>query len=362
MSTKINSIEEINIEWLTMVLRQAGIIYTANIKTINITPVNLSGFLSNTAKLEITYSLPENAPKTFILKESSKDHEIRKICQEYQFYQREVNFYQSIAEISKIRVPKCYYASMNPNNGKHLLLLEYLGFADAGNRSRGCDKNDAEIVVEKLSYFHAMWWETNNLANLSWLPDLSSIYEFASTPETFSKSWEIFKSKYRDIPKNIIVAGDKYSKNVIWVLEHLFQTAPRTLIHSDFHLDNIFFDRNKNIIEPIIIDWQLITRGKGITDVACLLGQNLDISVRRSCEKTIIDKYHNGLLKEGITNYSYKECVKDYKLSLIYHFFGLVFSIGAEDFTEAQEMVLLEKLVPRNIQAIEDSEAWKLIK
>ncbi|MFZ1756364.1 MAG: oxidoreductase family protein, partial [Caldilineaceae bacterium] len=257
--------------------------------------------------------------------------------------------------------PKCYYSDIDNKGESHILLIEDLSNLENGNRFLGCSYHDALHVVTQFARFHAQWWETSELTNLSWLPDLDTVYDFSQTPETFDSAWKVFKQKMEGIPFYVLEIGERYSEHVIEVLNTLFQTPPRAVLHFDLHLDNLFFLRTVTHTQVIVVDWQLITRGRGIVDIACFLGQNLESNVRRQHELELLESYYRGLVDSGVPDYSFQDCWHDYRLALLFHLFGFVFSLGADSFTSEQEKFLIEHIIPRNMIAVEDLNAGELL-
>lgn len=346
---------DLTVEWLNYSLQKANIIKKQSIESVEIISLfeKSKGFIGQLGKLHLTYSNDnQSGPKTMIVKLSSSNPEMREIGQEYSFYSREVNFYKNIAPNLNMKVPKCYYAAIDSSGEFHVILLEDLSRFTNGSRVLGCPISYAKQVVIEIAQLHASWWNNQQLFTLDWLPDLNTIYEFSTAPNTFQFVWEVFKEKAGGIPHDIIAVGDRYSNYVISVSNYLFQTQSRTLIHFDYHLDNLFFNDTNDQNQIITIDWQLITRGKGTVDLAFFIGQNLNSKIQREYETSLIQLYHQTLLDNGVQHYSLEECFRDYQIALFYHLFGLVYSIGNDSFTSEQDRVLLEYVLPRNINAI----------
>jgi Ser/Thr protein kinase RdoA (MazF antagonist) len=50
--------------------------------------------------------------------------------------------------------------------------------------------------------------------------------------------------------------------------------GPRTVIHNDCRLDNVFFERDGS---PVFVDWQTVGCGRGTQDVGNLLAGSMNI-------------------------------------------------------------------------------------
>lgn len=356
-----NRFEQITSEWLKDALHSSnntGAI--SSIRALKIKPCQSDkGFLGQHAVIEIEYYESNSKPKTVFVKLSSESHEIKEISVEYGFYRREINFYKLIGKDAGVNTPRCYHTDMN-SIGDHVLVLEDLSAFENGDRMLGCSVEDALLICRSLAKLHSTWWESPKLENFDWLPDLNQVYDFTQISDTFRSAWDIFKKKVPHISKYIMDLGSQYANHAERVSSHLFQSSPRTLIHFDFHLDNLFFARNENT-DLIVVDWQLITRGRGIVDLSLLLCQNLSIDTRREYESNLLETYYKYLIDYGVKNYSYQELLYDYKISLIFHMFGLVFTLGADSFTSEQEKLIIETIIPRNMGAIDDIQAGDVL-
>jgi thiamine kinase-like enzyme len=71
---------------------------------------------------------------------------------------------------------------------------------------------------------------------------------------------------------------------------------PKTLVHADYRVDNLFFDGDT----VIALDWQSIAYGEGLYDVAYFLGGSLPIEHRRATERDHVKRYGDTLRELGV--------------------------------------------------------------
>jgi thiamine kinase-like enzyme len=88
---------------------------------------------------------------------------------------------------------------------------------------------------------------------------------------------------------------------------------PRTFVHTDFRLDNLFFGDGG----VTVIDWQLSTRSSGVYDVAYMLSQSMDVELRREHQAEIIGAWHERLCQAGVGDYSLEQANADYAASVL---------------------------------------------
>jgi aminoglycoside phosphotransferase (APT) family kinase protein len=62
-----------------------------------------------------------------------------------------------------------------------------------------------------------------------------------------------------------------------------------------------------------VVDWQSITLGSPLADVAYFLGAGLEPSARRAAEEAIVRDYHQALQAAGIRDYGFTACWNDYR-------------------------------------------------
>ena len=96
-------------------------------------------------------------------------------------------------------------------------------------------------------------------------------------------------------------------------------------------------------------------------DVAYLLTQNLTIEDRRTYEDELLHHYHDRLVAEGVTNYSFERFEADYDLAALYLFVYAVVIAGTLDPSNERGMAFMAKLVERACTAIVDRDLLRLL-
>jgi aminoglycoside phosphotransferase (APT) family kinase protein len=89
--------------------------------------------------------------------------------------------------------------------------------------------------------------------------------------------------------------------------------APFALTHVDYRLDNLLIDARRDPPQVTVVDWQSITVGAPLNDVAYFLGAGLMPERRRACEEDIVRAYHRRLVENGIAGYPWSDCWRDYR-------------------------------------------------
>ena len=142
------------------------------------------------------------------------------------------------------------------------------------------------------------------------------------------------------------------------LMEERWPTSDLTVMHLDFRLDNMFYDRERK--EPVIFDWQGASHGRGAYDLAYLMSTGYAAEFRREHEVDLLQRYHDTLVAEGVSGYSLGQVQSDYR-------FGMVFSLWVVPFTAILDLssdrgqALVQKIIGGIYAGIEDHGADELL-
>ena len=90
-----------------------------------------------------------------------------------------------------------------------------------------------------------------------------------------------------------------------------------TLMHVDLHLRNVMFPASGEP-NPLIIDWESLTTGVGVVDVAHLLATSmLSGAYLAELEDDLLKQYHDELVRNGVASYTLEDCLDDYRLAFV---------------------------------------------
>jgi len=353
---------DLNSSWLTRALQYNHAIGTGTVSDFEYSLLEAGqGFYGQIVQLKLTYDPPDaGGPRTMIAKFSSGNPEMRQRPNTKASYEREVRFYQEVAQESPLPVPSCYYADVDMKDGWHILLLEDLAPASNGSRTRGCSRNEAWIAIQHIARFHAHWWENPMLDNFKWLAG-TEIPGDAEPVHFREQLWPAFLRKLsKPLPDEVMEIGELLGEYKGKIARHLFTKKPETLIHADYHLGNMMFG-TAGEEAFFVVDWQLVKRGRGIWDVAYFLSQNSVPEDRQAIEMNLLHDYLRILNEYGVRNYSFDDAMNDYRISLLHRFGNLISTIAAMPFTEEQIMMHVDVLLPRTISALLDHDCRSLL-
>jgi aminoglycoside/choline kinase family phosphotransferase len=283
--------------------------------------------------------------------------ENRGVAQFFRFYEREVRFYEQVAEAIDLRTPKCYFSNFDAATSNYVLLLEDLAPALVGDQLEGCALTLAEVALKELARFHAAWWEHPHLRELDWMPDIDADWYKAAVQDGYGKAWQPFVQHFGDrLTPELKDICERYAKHVPAVME-AFGKAPCTIIHGDYRLDNLFFPTDAGGDAIAVADWQISARARGIFDVAYFVAGTLPTEERRVTERDLVRLYHDTLLECGVSGYSFEQCWEDYRHSMLFLLSYAVIAIGSLDMANERGVQLFDMIAGRTMAAISDLKA-----
>ena len=250
-------------------------------------------------------------PQSVIGKFPSDDPQSRQTGVMLRNYLKEVSFYRELVPRLNLRVPRCYFAAIEGDGPEFALLIEDLAPAQQGDQLRGCNPVEARAAVLELVGLHAPSWCDASLREIEWLGEPNDgtiqpgrmIYQAQLGP---------FLARY----------GDRLSEDEAQIIEAVAASKGPpfeplsdvySLVHVDYRLDNLLFDAREDPPAVAVVDWQSITLGHPLSDVAYFLGAGLTPEVRRENEESIVRDYHAGLGKAGVADYPFERCWQDYR-------------------------------------------------
>lgn len=369
MATLPTTTDEITAEWMTEALRGSDTIGA----DVSVTDVLTNaadvgvGFMGEVARVGLRYDGDAgDAPTQMIAKFATQSPEIKTMMHPTRVYEREHRFYEQLAPSTPVRTPDVYHVtcttSDEPLDEQYMLLLEDLGGLVLGDQVAGVSPEQAESALVGLARHHAAFWDGAGLENAPFVPPINGALNKAGQG-IYEASLPGFKEVFSDalLPEMVPVA-DAYAANHPQLLDRL-AAMPSTLVHFDYRADNLFFEPDADGAQGsvVVIDWQAISVGGGAADVGYFVGQNLSTSDRREHEESLLRRYHETLLAEGVTGYEFDTFFDDYRLGLVYGWVIPVFAVGSLDASSERAVALWTNVIERVQDAIFQHDAQEFI-
>lgn len=355
------SLDAVTPEWLTRTLHHAGCLPAGIVSGVTKTVIGEGrGVLSLMARLTLSYEgTVTPAPNHLVVKLPALAAQNRYLGANYGLYEREVRFYQELSSRVPLRTPVQYAAEVEPASGDFVLLLEDLSGGTVAEQVDGCSAEQAEAVITHAARLHGAWWQHSDLGSFPWLPDGAEDEALRRGGDLFRMSWPIYLARFGDdCPATTVTTGERLGPRFEEMQRHLM-SGPVTLCHGDLRLDNLFFDLPDSPVAAI--DWQILRRGRGMFDTSYFLGTNLAVDMRRQHENDLLRRYHDELLSLGVRDYSFDQCIDDYRRALLDCFLALAVVATLEPATP-REAALAKMMNERVCAANADWETGTLLK
>ncbi|HZO73173.1 MAG TPA: phosphotransferase [Ktedonobacteraceae bacterium] len=349
-------LEEITPEWLTAIFRENALLTSQAVVAIQTDIIGQDrGFTGVIACVQLQYSDHEEfAPPSVVVKiptatcgtssayRLAHQQDVTAIRRHFERCAREIVFYQQVAPMKHVHVPRLYYGAADSVTGRMILVLEDVHLARIGDALRGCSLQEATLVIDQLAHFHSQWWNCSPLDVPSWLPMWGGNPQEAQ--ERYQQCINPFLQRFGErVLQKVRRMIDALATSYGAVRSRLCQ-APVTMIHGDLHLDNILFNMGEHESGVTIIDWQSVARGRGAIDLALFLFDSLAIPKRRAVEYDLLRRYHERLVAGGITGYSFAQLMEDCQFVLLWLLGAKVVWLGSVDIDrlEGRERALVD--------------------
>ena len=310
-ATPITGVQDVTPEWCTGVL-------DVRVADLRVEPVG-TGQVADTVRLFLDYDRPGAGPETLIAKVPAAEEDSRVAARLTRTYEMEASFYRDLAADLPVRTPWCYHAAHDVETGSYVVLLEDVAPAEQGDQMHGLTLDEIAGAVDELALLHGPRWGDETLTELAWLnraqpenlDNLVGLITYAVAP---------FVEYYtgRVAPETLAVL-ERLTPRLDTYLRH--RPQPWTIVHGDFRADNLLVGGER----VVVVDWQTVGLGPGVSDLSYLLGASLQQDSRRQHEGALVERYVGGLKSHGV-GVSEDAVWEDYRR---YAFGGLIMAVVA---------------------------------
>ncbi|MDG1197415.1 MAG: phosphotransferase [Actinomycetota bacterium] len=298
-------LEDISIEWLNSMFAESS----DQVVGFRCNSVG-TGQMGANIRVELEWK-SESVPSTVIMKFASNDKKTRATGIQTGAYEKEIRFYSEVSHLVDVALPKIYRAEIIPGTADMVLVMEDLAPMEQGDQLVGSTFEQAQVAVREAARLHGSTWDSDSLSSKDWLTKRKSsdIGDFVALVHQLFSS---FFSRYKgDVSKSAIDVGN----NFLPLIHKWLRTAPDPicLTHGDFRLDNLMFDMEAERA-LVVVDWQTVSFGLGISDISYFLGSGLRPALRSQYEKILVQEYYD-VLKSYLEPriYTFSECWYGYR-------------------------------------------------
>jgi hypothetical protein len=252
-----------------------------------------TGQMSECYRVRLDYldGADPDRPQSVVLKVAATDPVSRQTGAALGLYEREVRFYQDVAPRLGGPIAPCYQASVD-SSGTFALLLGDAGPAVAGDEIAGATIEQARLGVVELGRLHAPLLGDANLAEVEWLNRESPLSQAMVAPlyaGFVDRYGDQIAPEHRIVCERLVAAFDGY------IAQESEPGRIRGLVHGDYRLDNMLFGTEEADRALTVVDWQTVSWGPALTDLAYFVGGAPRTEDRRAQYDTLLQAYHEAL-------------------------------------------------------------------
>ena len=219
------TIEDITPEWLTGALTQSGALTKGRVTAFTAAPLGAGvGFMSAMRRLNLTYDDPAGGgPASLIAKLPPPDPGARVIDEAFNFYEKEVGFYRSLAPSTPMRTPRAYFAAYEPATRDFALLLEDLAPRQIGDQLEGLSADRLALALKGAAGLHGRWWRDPSLPGMGWLLGMDSP-QMRQLQPIYQQCWPaVVDFLGDDMPSEMRRIGDRFATRIHGLMDLLMR-------------------------------------------------------------------------------------------------------------------------------------------
>ncbi len=252
-----------------------------------------TGQMSECYRVELTYAEGgADGPRSVVLKVAATDPVSRQTGSALGLYEREVHFYRDIAPRLGGPIAPCYHAAVDTSTGVFDLLLGDAGPAVVGDEIAGATTEQATLGVVELGRLHGPLLGDAALAEAPWLNREAPLNQAMITPlyaGFVDRYGDQIAPNHRMVCERLVGAFDGY------LASESENGRLQGLVHGDYRLDNMLFGTAEADRALTVVDWQTVSWGPAMTDLAYFLGTALPTQDRREHYDALLRDYHEAL-------------------------------------------------------------------
>ena len=309
--------------WMTDVLQSAGVADGARVVDLQLESFIGTGQTGRNARFALTWDDPDGRPASVVGKFPSGDENARVSAFGTGTYLTEVSFYGELAPTLDIRIPGCHLAAYDHDKPDFVMIMEDLCDSTQGDQMRGLTVDEAALAVEQAVGLHAPRWGDLTLADFG-AHRPKGDEAAAGLGMVYTMFVEPFLARLGGgLDADIVDLVRALAPQVQgWVQS---SDTPRTVAHLDYRPDNFMFGATPDAPPLVVVDWQTVTEGPAMWDLAYMIGGSFEPAQRAAVERDLLDDYRIRMAAAGV-QYDANTLWHDYRLGSLW---GVVMSVIA---------------------------------
>jgi hypothetical protein len=315
-------------------------------KVVEVNVVDEAFATNQRVRIGLTYATTGAGPASLFVKLASLDPAHREMVGASGMGKREAQFYADVAPSIDLRVPHSYWAA-TALDGSFALLLEDLaaGGCAFSDGAWGVTADAAAVALEDLARFHARFEDPAvRSAVAPWLA--------APQPQHSDITAQLMRAvldEHRETLTAAYVATGELYVDHHARLDQLWNAGPRTYIHGDTHIGNVFLDHGR----VGFVDWGLSRLSTPLRDVSYFLTMTVDPQERRRSERDLLRHYLDALRAAGGADIAFDEAWSVHRVQAAYTVVA-TFLVFMPSYATPDAQILGTALRTRSELALED--------
>jgi len=274
---------------------------------------------STKVRLLLTYNDAGQAhrlPPTMWLKGGFEPHSPLRA----RIYAGEAAFYRDVSELLDIGCAKTYFAEVDDEGARSLILMEDLLARGAtfGRATRPVTPDQAARILSVLAKMHARFWRDDAIDAYPWLMNGGALGASNIIAKHFGQeNWD----RCLGLPRAVHIPEALRDRTRMGALVDRMMREDREkafcFVHGDTHIGNTFWEPDGACG---YVDWATPMKGHWAHDVSDFISGGLTIEDRRRSDRDLIRHYIGELASHGVEAPSFDDAWFEYRRHIIYNF------------------------------------------
>lgn len=294
-----------NTELLTELFRNNDLIGSAQVASVDLSPMATNGIASEFLRATIRYSSDDHRlPDSMVIKRPLVGDR----------GQGEANVYELIlGKGTELPVMTCYgVLDENPNEPLSLLFEDLSSSHHQTPWPVIPGHVECEAAVATLATIHGHWWGKADAIEAPTPPVLT--HQNASHLASYFPDFVDYVGEYLSPAR--IEDYERIFANFDSLLASRLSASNTTLLHNDAHFWNFLYPTDPVQHDCVIFDWPLWRTGLAGWDLAYMIALHLYAEHRQRFEAALLDRYW-GVLQEKSVSYDRADVQLDYRIGIV---------------------------------------------
>lgn len=289
-------VDELTPAWLGGVL---------DVPVAGVEVLDASSGTTGRARLGLSYAEPGSGPESVFVKLQPFDARQREFLRRVGIGVSEARFYESLGSAAPVRIPAVLHVAHDDADEFVMVLEDLVASGCTFPSPRHDDVAErARSTIEEMARLHACFWASPRfepVGDLAWVPARAG--HGAASGATRDRARNVGSTMVAQVGEHL---GDHLTPAAQRLVElyvahapailDLWDEGPRTLIHGDAHMGNLFNDGRRTGF----LDWAMVAHAPGVRDVAYYCCSSLPTGVRREEETQLLARYRTVLGAGGV--------------------------------------------------------------